>query len=87
MYRNAPPIADFSGDPLTGVGAANVQFTDLSVGAVSWFWEKAEMGVGYVPAESFSFEGEMSFGVRLTVTNAVGISVTRTKYPYVEITV
>ncbi|MCL2063614.1 MAG: PKD domain-containing protein [Candidatus Cloacimonetes bacterium] len=35
-----PPItADFTASPLIGVAPLEVQFTDLSIGAVSWVWD------------------------------------------------
>ena len=35
-----PPInADFAAEPLIGIAPLEVQFTDLSIGAVSWAWD------------------------------------------------
>lgn len=88
----SPPVADFTGTPLTGVAPLSVAFTDASANTpTSWSWEKND-GSGWVnfagtptaqnPTESFAVG---IWSVRLTATNTGG-SDTKTRSNYVVTT-
>jgi len=87
-----PPVANFSGTPLSGNAPLSVVFTDASTNApTSWLWEK-NSGSGWVnfatsptaqnPTESFT---AATWSVRLTATNAAG-SNTKTRTNYITVT-
>lgn len=92
LTYSAPPVADFTGAPLSGALALSVTFTDATANAVtSRLWEKND-GSGWVsfagtptaqnPVESFAVG---TWSVRLTATNADG-SDTKTRTGYVVVT-
>jgi PKD repeat protein len=85
------PVADFSGDPLTGSNPLEVNFTDESTGSpTTWLWEKNDGG-GWVdfdgdptvqdPVEIF---GIGTWDVRLTACNLDGCD-TKTQTDYVTV--
>ena len=87
-----PPVADFSGTPVSGAAPLSVVFTDSSTNTpTSWLWEK-NSGAGWVnfagtptdqnPTESFAAG---TWSVRLTATNAGG-SDPETKTDYITAT-
>lgn len=85
----SPPAckADFSAEPLVGVGATKVQFTDLSTGDVTgWAWDLNGDGsvdsIARNPAYTYSRNG--LYTVTLTVTMA-NCSDTITKYDYIAV--
>lgn len=85
----APPVAAFSGTPLSGAAPLSVPFTDASTNTpTEWDWEKND-GSGWVPFDGdptaqnpTEIFGEGTWSVRLTATNAGG-SDGETKTDYV----
>ncbi len=83
---NPAPVADFSGDPVTGPAPLSVQFTDTSTGVITGYqWD---FGDGYNSTDSdpfhiFNYPG--SYTVSLTVSNDGG-SNTRTLTDYINVT-
>lgn len=89
----SPPVADFSGTPLTGTSPQAVVFTDLSTNTpTAWLWEKSSDGGGtwnafsgtptvQNPTESFTAG---TWSVRLTVSNTGGFDV-KTRIGYITI--
>lgn len=79
-----PPIADFSGDPLSGDAPLTVQFTDLSTNnPTSWAWDFGDESEGSTqqnPEHEYAQAG--TYTVSLTATNAGGSDV-ETKSNYV----
>lgn len=83
-----PPVAAFSGTPLSGTAPLSVAFTDASTNTpTAWLWEKNDGGgwqnfasgsTTQNPTESFAAG---TWSVRLTATNAGGSdSETKTSY-------
>jgi len=79
-----PPVANFSGTPLTICAGSTVTFTDLSTNATSWSWN---FGAGATPATSTAQNPTVTFNtagtntITLTATNAFGSDVeTKTNY-------
>ncbi|MFC1573421.1 S8 family serine peptidase, partial [Candidatus Eisenbacteria bacterium] len=86
-YGDNPPVADFSGNPTSGVAPLTVDFTDLSSGGpTSWSWDFGD-GIGTSTAQnpSYTYDTEGSYTVSLTATNAHG-SDTETKVDYITVT-
>ncbi len=82
-----PPVADFVGDPTSGVMPLTVNFTDLSTGdPTSWYWDFGD-GVGTSTEQnpSYTYDSEGAYTVGLTATNAYG-SDTETKADYITVT-
>ena len=82
-----PPVANFSGTPLTGCAPYEVTFFDSSEGAETWAWEFP----GGTPASSteenpiVTYETPGVYDVTLAVTNPFGSnSVTQIDYIIVE---
>ena len=85
--QNDPPVAQFSGTPLTGNYPLNVSFTDLSSNSpTSWSWDFGD-GVGTSTAQnpSYTFNTEGTYTVTLTATNAYG-SDDEVKVGYITVT-
>lgn len=83
-----PPVAAFSGDPLTGYNPQDVDFTDESTNTpTSWSWETNDGG-GWVERSTVQNPtiefGTGTHSVRLTATNAGGND-TETKTDYIII--
>jgi PKD repeat protein len=82
-----PPVANFSGTPLTICAGSTVTFTDLSTNATSWSWN---FGAGATPATSTAQNPTVTFNtvgtntITLTATNVFGSDV-ETKTNYVTI--
>lgn len=76
------PTADFTATPTSGYQPLNVQFTDLSSGAVtSWYWSFGDGGTSTLQHPSHNYTQVGSFTVALTVTGPGGSdSKTRTSY-------
>lgn len=79
-----PPVAEFSGTPLTICAGSTVTFTDLSINATSWLWD---FGPGATPATSTVQNPTVTFNnvgnntITLTATNSFGSDVeTKTNY-------
>jgi PKD repeat protein len=85
----APPLApgaDFTGNPLSGIGSLNVQFTDQSTGSpTGWTWSFGDGGTSSQRNPSHTYTTAGSFTVLLTVSNAAG-QTTRTRANYVTVT-
>ncbi len=84
---SAPPIANFSGNPISGCAPMTVNFTDLSQNTpTSWSWTFE----GGTPATStqknptVTYNAGGSFNVTLTATNSQGSS-TLTKTDYINV--
>jgi serine protease AprX len=80
-----PPVADFSGEPLSGKAPLLVNFTDLSAGSVtSWSWDLGD-GEGSAeqhPTHLYTAAGD--YTVSLTVTGPLG-SDTKTVANYIHV--
>lgn len=87
----APPIADFTGTPLSGSAPLSVAFTDASTGIItSRLYEKNDGG-GWVSFDGFPSAQDPTenlaagtWSIRETVTNAAG-SNTKTRTNYVAV--
>ena len=82
-----PPVAGFSGNPLSGTAPLTVQFSDQSTdNPTSWKWEYRKGYGGWTQFSteqnpSYSFTSTGAYSIRLTAANAVGSdSVTRNNY-------
>ncbi len=82
--NEAPPVADFSADPTTGVAPLTVNFTDLSVGATSWSWNFGDGGTSTAQNPSHVYSSLGTYTVTLTATNAYGSDV-ETKVDYISV--
>ncbi len=82
-----PPVAEFSGTPLTGVAPLNVDFTDLSSGSVtSWSWTFGDGGTSTAQNPSYNYTSAGIYNVSLTATGPGG-SDGETKNGYVVVSV
>ena len=81
-----PPVAAFSGGPVTGPSPYVVQFADESVGGVatSWYWSFGDGGTSSAqhPAHTYTVPG--TYTVRLRASNAYGED-TLWRYDYIEV--
>ncbi len=88
----APPVVDFSGNPLTTVVNGNVQFTDLSTGIPnSWTWNISPATHSYIGGSNANSQNPLVqftatgfYDVTLTASNSLG-SGTETKTGYIEV--
>ncbi len=81
-----PPVADFSGEPLSGDAPLTVSFTDLSSGSpTSWDWTFGDGGTDTVQHPSHEYTAANSYTVSLTAANAQGQD-TETKPDYISVT-
>ena len=83
VVSDAPPVAEFSGIPLSGVRPLTVAFTDLSSGIVtSWSWDFGDLGTSLLqnPTHTYAFAG--TYTVSLT-TQGPGGSDVETKVNYI----
>ena len=82
------PVASFTGNPVSVVEGASVQFTDTSTGSPTiWSWDFGDSSAGSSaknPLHAFSTAG--SYTVTLTVTNGIG-SDTRVRFGYIQVVV
>ena len=82
--KTEPLEADFIAEPTEVAGAAKIQFTDLSQGAIrSWAWDFENDGiidsVEQNPVHTYKKNGD--FSVTLTITGAGGkSSITKERY-------
>lgn len=80
------PVAEFSATPLSGDAALNVQFSDLSTGAISgWFWEFGDGDSSLAQNPSHTYSSAGNYTVSLTVTGPGG-SDSETKVDYIQVT-
>jgi PKD repeat protein len=86
IFNTIPPIADFSGTPVSGDALLNVSFTDSSSNnPVSWSWTFGDGGTSTAQNPSHIYEDPGTYTVSLTATNAGGPSTT-TKTNYITVT-
>jgi PKD repeat protein len=85
-YGGVPPVAEFSGSPLSGCVPLTVNFTDESTGEIdTWEWNFGDGSPhSYVQNPSHEYTSGGDFTVSLTVTNAYG-SDTETKTNYIHV--
>jgi len=82
-----PPVANFTGSPISGPAPLTVSFTDTSTGApTSWSWSFGDGGTSSSQNPSHQYIAAGSYTVSLTATN-VGGSNTATKSGYITVTV
>lgn len=83
---STPPVADFSGTPLTGHPTLSVAFTDHSTNTpTSWSWTFGDSGTSTSQNPSHNYTAAGTYTVALTATNADG-SDTLTRVAYVVVT-
>jgi uncharacterized repeat protein (TIGR02543 family) len=77
-----PPVADFSGSPLSGGAPLTVNFTDLSSNSpTSWSWNFGDSGTSTQQNPSHTYTSAGTYTVTLTATNSSGSdSETKTNY-------
>jgi PKD repeat protein len=83
----APPVADFSGSPTTGVEPLAVTFTDLSTQTpTSWSWDFDNDGTenSTLQNPSYTYNTAGTYTVSLSATNGEG-SDTETKIDYITV--
>ena len=80
-----PPVADFSGLPVSGSLPLSVVFTDRSTNApTSWLWNFSDGTTSTVQNPTHSYTAIGSYNVSLTATNAYGFNST-TKINYITV--
>jgi len=78
-------IANFSGDPTTGVVPCTVQFTDLSEGNPStWFWDFGDDSASTEQHPIHTYSDTGYFDVKLVVSNATQTD-SVIKYDYIHV--
>jgi PKD repeat protein len=86
-YESGPaaPVADFSGNPLSGNPPLTVYFTDLSTGSpTSWDWTFGDGGTSQDQDPSHEYTSVNTYTVSLEACNAQGCD-TETKVDYVTV--
>ena len=85
IHTDSGPLADFSGDPLSGTPPLTVQFADGSVGQITdYYWE---FGDGQTSAEQnpvHQYQADGDYTVKLTVTGPEGSDM-RGKVDYIQV--
>lgn len=83
-----PPVADFSGAPLSGNAPLTVDFTDLSTGNPdTWSWDFGDgIGTSAEQNPSYTYNDVGLYTVTLTASNACGSDV-ETKIEYINVTI
>lgn len=82
-----PPVATFTGTPLSGDYPLNVSFTDQSTNSpTSYSWTFGDGGTSTAQNPSYIYTAAGSYTVALTATNADG-SDSETKVGYITVTV
>ena len=81
-----PPVAAFSGTPLTGDAPLNVAFTDASTNTpISWAWDFGDAGTSTSQNPSHTYTSAGTYTVELDATNAGGTD-NEAKVAYVTVT-
>ncbi|OPY38397.1 MAG: PEGA domain protein [Methanoregula sp. PtaU1.Bin051] len=80
------PTADFGGVPTNGKAPLNVQFADMSTGAVSWSWNFGDQGVSSQQNPSHTYTQSGLYTVTLTVTGACQDQDTKTRTGFITVT-
>jgi PKD repeat protein len=83
-----PPVADFSGNPTSGIAPLTVTFTDSSTNTpTSWYWSFGDDSSNNVtvqnPVHTYTSAG--NYTVSLNATNTAGLNIT-TKTSYINVT-
>jgi PKD repeat protein len=81
---NLAPVADFNGNPRTGVKPLAVTFTDLSLYASSWVWDFGDGATSNNQNPVHTYQNAGSYPVSLTATGAGG-SDTKTVADYIVV--
>jgi len=82
-----PPVAAFSGTPLTGNDPYTVTFTDASTGAVtSYLWDFGDTNTSTLQNPTHEYTSDGDFTVTLTVTGPGGADA-EVKTDYIEVLV
>ena len=85
ISNEVPPVAAFSGTPISGSAPLAVTFTDASSGSpTSWSWNFGDGGTSTVQNPSHSYAANGTYTVTLTATNAFG-SDGETKTDYISV--
>ena len=77
--------ADFTASPLFGCGPLSVDFTDASVGAVSWEWNFGNGATSTEKNPSYIYDKPGTYNVTLTIKTTEGCSDTKTRTNYVQV--
>jgi PKD repeat protein len=81
-----PPVANFSGNPTSGMAPLTVNFTDSSTNSpTSWSWTFGDGGTSTAQNPSHQYTSANTYTVALTATNAAGYN-TNTKTNYITVT-
>ena len=85
-YDIAPPVANFTGTPLTGTAPLAVTFTDTSTGTVtSWSWNFGDgVGTSNLQNPTYTYNNPGTYTVTLTATGPGG-SDGETKTNYITV--
>ncbi|MBC8327474.1 MAG: S8 family serine peptidase [Planctomycetes bacterium] len=68
-----PPVAEFSGTPVTGTAPLVVDFSDLSTrGPTAWSWDFGDGGSSTQQNPSYTYSAAGTYSVTLVVSNAYG---------------
>ena len=80
--NDPPPVAAFSGSPLTGVAPLNVTFSDASTGNIATYaWTFGDGGTSSLQNPSYNYVTPGTYTVALTVTGPGGSdTLTQTNY-------
>lgn len=82
----AAPIADFSADTLISCEAPfQVNFSDLSTGAVSWSWDFGDGNTSTLANPSHTYTGPGQYDVQLVVANADSCRDTLLRSAYIQV--
>jgi len=69
----APPVADFTGSPVSGVVPLTVSFTDASTNEpTSWAWDFGDGGTSSLPDPAHTYHQAGTYTVSLAVANSDG---------------
>ena len=86
MTNPVPPVASFTGIPISGNKPLTVQFTDTSTNfPTSWSWTFGDGGTSTAQSPSYTYANNGTYTVTLIATNALG-SNTLTKPSYITVT-
>jgi uncharacterized delta-60 repeat protein len=85
VVTEAPPVANFGGNPTSGYSPLTVQFADVSAGIItSWSWNFGDGGTSTAQNPSHTYNSAGIFTVTLTVTGPGGTD-TETKTGYINV--
>jgi len=85
IVNQPPPVAEFSGAPLSGPPGLTTNFTDASTGSLnSWLWDFGDGSTSTLQNPSHSFAAPGAYSVTLTVSGSGGLDSER-KVGYVVV--